>query len=304
LGLINNVAWSQTTRTIKLIVPSPSGGSSDVLARLLAEQISRTKGPTIVIENRPGAGTMIGTEAVARAAPDGTTILNTQTPFIINALLRKVNYDPLSFEPICHLVSEYTIIVVNSASPYRTLGDLISAARAKPGALTSASLPASPSQFVFETLKRAANVDMTYVPFPGGAPAINALLGGHVTFILTPYAGVSEQLKAGRLRALAVPSQRRIEALPDVPTLRELGYNLFDGEIWNGLVAPAKTPKETISQLVGWFNAALRAPEVVEKLAGLGQYPLGLCGADFGTFLHKQYDEYRRVIREMNIKAE
>jgi tripartite-type tricarboxylate transporter receptor subunit TctC len=95
LGLINNVAWSQTTRTIKLIVPSPSGGSSDVLARLLAEQISRTKGPTIVIENRPGAGTMIGTEAVARAAPDGTTILNTQTPFIINALLRKVNYDPL-----------------------------------------------------------------------------------------------------------------------------------------------------------------------------------------------------------------
>jgi tripartite-type tricarboxylate transporter receptor subunit TctC len=187
LALSSHCAWSQPARTIKVVVPSPAGGSSDVLVRLLGEAISRAKGPTIVIENRPGAGTMIGTEAVARAAPDGTTILNTQTPFIINALLRKVNYDPLmSFEPICHLVSERTVIVVNSASPYRTLGDLIGAARAKPGGLTGASLPASPSQFVFETLKRAVNVDITFVPYPGGAPAINALLGGHVTFMLTP----------------------------------------------------------------------------------------------------------------------
>jgi tripartite-type tricarboxylate transporter receptor subunit TctC len=226
-------AWAQTARTIKLIVPSPPGGSSDVLARLLAEQISRAKGPAIVIENRPGAGTLIGTEAVARAAPDGGTILLAQTPFIINPLLRKVNYDPLtSFEPICNLVNEYTVIVVNGTSPYHTLGDLIGAARAKPSELTGASLPASVSQFVFDTLKRAANVDMTHVPFPGQAPAINALLGGHVTFIVSPYSGVSEQLKAGRLRALAIPSQTRIEALPDVPTIAESGFSALDGDIW------------------------------------------------------------------------
>jgi tripartite-type tricarboxylate transporter receptor subunit TctC len=298
-------AWAQTARTIKLIVPSPPGGSSDVLARLLAEQVSRAKGPTIVIENRPGAGTLIGTEAVARAAPDGGTILLAQTPFIINALLRKVNYDPLtSFEPICNLVNEYTVIVVNGTSPYHTLGDLIGAARAKPSELTGASLPASVSQFVFDTLKRAANVDMTHVPFPGQAPAINALLGGHVTFIVSPYSGVSEQLKAGRLRALATPSQTRIEVLPDVPTIAESGFSALDGDIWNGLVAPAKTPKEEISQLIGWFAAALRVPEVGEKLAGLGQHPLALCGADFGAFIRKQYDDYGRAIREANIKSE
>jgi tripartite-type tricarboxylate transporter receptor subunit TctC len=304
-ALSSNSAWSQTARPIKVVVPSPAGGSSDVLLRLLGEAISRAKGPRVVIENRPGAGTIIATEAVARAAPDGATVLNAQTPFIINSLLRKVNYDPMtSFEPICHLVSEHTVIVVNSASPYRSLGDLIDAARGQPGALTGASLPASPSQFVFETFKRAANVDMTFVPYPGGAPAINALLGGHLTFIVTPYAGISEQLKAGRLRPLAVHSQMRIEALPDVPTLGELGYNTFNGEVWNGLVAPAKTPKETISRLADWFSAALRVPDVAEKLAALGQHPLGLCGADFAAFLHKQYDEYGRVIREANIKAE
>jgi tripartite-type tricarboxylate transporter receptor subunit TctC len=299
------VAWSQSTRTVKVIVPSPPGGNSDVLIRLLAEEISRAKGPAIVIENRPGAGTIVGTEAAARAAPDGGTVLNVQTPFVINSHLRKLRYDPLtSFEPICHLVSERTVIVINGASPYRTLGDLIGAARAKPGELTGASLPASPGQFVFETLKRAANADMTYVPYPGQAPAINALLGGHVTFIVTPYSGVSEQLKAGRLRALAVPSQRRIEALPDVPTVAESGYNALDGDIWNGLVAPAKTSKEMILELAGWFTAALRAPEVRETLTGLGQHPHGLCGVEFGAFIRKQYDDYGRIVREANIKAE
>jgi tripartite-type tricarboxylate transporter receptor subunit TctC len=293
------------SRPIKIVVPSPAGGSSDVLVRLLGEAIRRANGPTIVVETRPGAGTIIGTEAAARAAPDGATILNTQPPFITNALLRKVNYDPLtSFEPICHLESEHSPIAVNSASPYRTLGDLINAARAKPGALTGASLPTSLGQFVFETLKRAAKVDMTFVPYPGAAPEINALLGGHVTFILTPYAAISEKLKAGGLRALAIPSRGRIEALPDVPTLGELGYDVFNGEGWNGLVAPAKTPKDVIARLAGWFSAALRTSEVAEKLAALGQHPLGLCGADFAAFLRERYDEYSRVIREANIKVE
>ena len=167
--------WAQAPRTIRLIVPYPPGGTADIVARLLAEQIGRTQGPAIVVENRPGGGTAIGTEAVSRAPPDGSTLLINSPEFVINPHLRKSNYDPLtSFEPICHLVNSPTVIVVNSASPYRTLADLLDAARAKPGDLTLASTGIF--QVAIEMLKRAANVNLTYVPYAGNAPASNALL--------------------------------------------------------------------------------------------------------------------------------
>jgi tripartite-type tricarboxylate transporter receptor subunit TctC len=299
-------AWSQTARTIKIVVPVPPGASSDVLARLLGQQIGRAQGPTMVIENRPGAGSIIGTEAVSRAAPDGNTLLVNTPNLIISPHLRKVNYDPLtSFEPICDLAHAPNFIVVNSASPYRTLADLLKAARAKPGGLTLAGPgPATTIHIGFEMLKRAANVDMTFVPYPGGAPAVTALLGDHVTSMLADYAGVAEQLKAGRLRALATASPTRVELLPDVPTVAESGYKDFEVDLWFGLVAPAKTPKETASRLAGWFTAALQVPEIKAKLAIQGLYPVGMCGADFATYLRKQYDEYGRIIREANIKVE
>lgn len=291
---------------MKIVVPFPPGGSTDILARLLGQQIGRAPGQTVVIENRPGAGSIIGTEAVSRAAPDGNTLLINTPNLIINPHLRKVNYDPLtSFEPICYLVHQPTVIVVNSASPYRTLTDLLNAARAKPGGLTLAgSGPATTFHIAFEMLKRAAKVDMTFVPYPGTAPAVTALLGDHVTSALTVYASASEQLKAGRLRALATVSPTRIEALADVPTVAETGFKDYEVDLWNGLVAPAKTPKETISQLAGWFTAALQASEIKPKLAAQGLYPVEMCGADFAIYLRKQYDEYGRVIREANIKAE
>ena len=174
--LTSHDAWSQTTRTIKIVVPVPPGGSPDIVTRLLADEIGRAQGLTIVIEDRPGSGNAIATEAVSRAAPDGSTLLINAPPFLINPHLRKLNYDPLiSFEPICYLVRSPTVVVVNSASPYPTLADLLNAARAKPGDLTLASTgPASATQIAFETLKRAANVDMTFVPYPGMAPAANA----------------------------------------------------------------------------------------------------------------------------------
>jgi tripartite-type tricarboxylate transporter receptor subunit TctC len=173
LAVTGSAAWSQTSRTIKVIVPFAAGGVADTLARLLAEQIGRTKGPTVVIENHPGAGSVIGTEAVARTTPNGNTILLTAGVFATNPQLRKVNYDALtSFAPICYLTRIQSVIAVNSASPYRTLADLINAARAKPGEVILASTQGGISQMAFEMLKRAASINMTFVAYPGDAPAV------------------------------------------------------------------------------------------------------------------------------------
>jgi tripartite-type tricarboxylate transporter receptor subunit TctC len=294
---------SAQTKTIKLIVPYPPGGTADIVARLLGDQIGRAQGPTIVIENRPGANTIIGTEAGARAAPDGNTLLINSPEFVINPHLRKPNYDPIqSFEPICHLVSSPTVIVVNAASPYRTLKDFMDAARAMPGELTIASTGIF--QIPFEQLKRAANVNLIYVPFQGNAPASNALLGGHVTAVFAVYPTVAELVKSGKLRPLAIASRKRIEALPEVPTVIESGYSDYEVEVWLGLVAPAKTPKETTAQLAATFTAALQAPEVKAKLAAQDSYPVGVCGADFAAHIRKQSDDVGRTIRESNIKAD
>ncbi|MEI7804569.1 MAG: tripartite tricarboxylate transporter substrate binding protein [Hyphomicrobiales bacterium] len=299
-------AWAESPRTIKIVVPLPPGGAGDILARLLAEQVGRTQGPSIVIENRPGAGSIIGTEAVARAAPDGGTLLINAPYLLIGPQVKKVNYDPLTgFEPVCYLVSSPGVIVVNGASPYRTLADLLSAARAKPGELTLASVgPATAQHIGFERLKRAANINMTYVPYGGGAPAINALLGGHVTVVFAEYAPLAEHIKAGTLRALATSSRKRIEPLPDLPTVAESGFKDYEVDLWWSLFAPAKTPKEIVSQLAGWFSAAMQAPEVKAKLVAQGFSPVGMCGPDFGALLRRQYDDYGRVIRDANIKVE
>jgi tripartite-type tricarboxylate transporter receptor subunit TctC len=306
VALSGHAASSQTTRTIKIVVPAAPGGGTDILARLLAEQIRRTQGSTMVVENRPGAGGVIGTEAASRAAPDGNTLLISPPAMVVTPHLRKVNYDPLtSFEPICYLVSFPGVIVVNSASPYRALAELLNVARTKPGHLTMASFgPATGAHIAVEMLKRAANVNITYVPYAGEAPAVNALLGEHVTSGLVTFAIVAEQLKADKLRALATASLTRIEPLPDVPTIAEAGYKDFDVANWVGLFAPAKTPKEAVSELAGWFIAAMQVPEVKANLAIQGLYPVGICGADFAAFLRKQYDDYGRYIRDANIKAE
>jgi tripartite-type tricarboxylate transporter receptor subunit TctC len=305
-ALSGHAAWCQTARTIKIVVPYTPGGGADTLTRLLADQIGRTQGTTMVIENRPGAGTGIATEAVARAAPDGNTLLIADTNFLIIPHFRKLNYDPrTSFEPICQLVISPQIVVVNGASPYRTLADLLDAARARPGDLTLASVgPASLPQIGFEMLKRAANVDITFVPYPGVAAAVNALLGGHVTSVFTSYASVGEQLKAGQLRALATTTRMRIDPLPDVPTGAEAGYKDLEADLWDGVVAPANTPKEIVAEIAGWFTTALREPETKRKLVAQGLFPVGTCGADFGALIRKQYDEYGRVVREANLRAE
>jgi tripartite-type tricarboxylate transporter receptor subunit TctC len=296
-------ARSQSSRTIKVVVPLESGGGMDVVARILVEQVNRTQDPTMVIENRPGGGTVVGTEAASRAAPDGNTLLVANPGFVISSQLRKLNYHPLtSFEPICQLVRYPSAIVVNAASPYRTLTDLVNEARKKPGELTMANFFGTSTHIGFEVLKRKANVDMTFVPYPGAGSAVNALLGEHVTSAFVVAATVSKHVNAGTLRALATTS--RIESLPNVPTIAASGYADYEMDGWIGLLAPGKTPKETLAQIARRFTAALLAPDVREKFAAQEQYPVGMCGADFGAFLRQQYDEYGRVIREANIKAE
>jgi len=291
---------------IRLVVPLPPGSALDILSRLLADQIGRSQGPAIVIENRPGAAGSIGTEAVARAAPDGSVLLVNGNPFIVNPLVQRLNYHPLtSFEPVCNLVRSPTLIVVKNTAPYRTLADLLEAARARPGQLTMASIgPASATHIAFEVLKGEAKVDMTFVPFPGVPPALNALLGDHVTSVFALYSGeVAAQLKAGNVRALATASLTRTEALPDVPTVAEAGYKDYDVNFWGGVFAPAKTPNSILNQLAATFTAALRAPDVREKLAVQGFYPVAACGAEFAELLRKQYDEYQRIIHQANIKG-
>ena len=305
-----------TGKTVRIVVPFAAGGPADLIARLLAEQIGRTQGTAMVIENRTGASGVIGTEAVSRGAPDGNTILIINNSFVINAILRpSVTYNPLtSFEPICLLANLPLVLVVNSSSAFRSLADFLAVARARPGELTFASFgPGTPNHIAEESLKRAANVDWIYVPYPGGdAPAVAALLGGHITVLLATYSGVMEQVKSGTLRALAVTERARIAPLPDVPTIAESGYEGFaesgykdfEASGWLGVVAPAGTPKEVIAHLSTLFASALKALEVTSKLLPQGLYPVGSCGADFGSYIRKQYDEYARTIREANIRVE
>jgi tripartite-type tricarboxylate transporter receptor subunit TctC len=306
LALSGDGALSQTARTIRIVVPFPAGGSADDVARLMADQIGRTQGASFVIENRPGAGTVVATEAVSRAAPDGNTLLIVANSFVINPSLKKLNYDPFtSFAPVCNLVASPLIIAVNSDSPYRSFADLIAAARQKPGELTMATVaPATTQHIAFEMLKRVTDMNMIHVPYPGGAPAVTALLGSHVTAVIANYSEVAAHLASGRLRALATASRQRIESAPDVPTVAESGYRNYDTEVWFGIVAPAKTPPETVAQLSGWFAAALKTEAVKQKLQPQEMYPVGACGTDFAAHLRRQFEDYARVIREAGIKAE
>jgi len=297
---------AQSAGTIKLIVPGTPGAANDILARVLAGQIERAEGATLIVENRPGAGNIIGSEAAARAAPDGNTLLIKTPPFVIDPHLRKLSYDPFtSFEPVCQLANSPIIFVVNKTSPYRTLADLLAAARARPGTVTVGGVgPRTVGHIAVESLKHMAKVDVVFVAYPGNPPAVTALLGGHIDAVITGYPVVAALVKSGELRALATTTPARIEPLPELPTVAETGYGDYGFEFWMGVVAPAHTPRETISLLSGWFTAALRQPETKVNLASQGLYPSAVCGADFGAFLRTQYDAYGRIIRDTNIKPE
>jgi tripartite-type tricarboxylate transporter receptor subunit TctC len=303
-SLASSHARAETTGTIRIIVPLPAGGGVDVVARELADAIARATGATFVIENRPGAGTIIGTEAVARAVPDGNTLLLVPNSFVVAPQLHKVNYDALAgFAPICSLVATPTVLVVNPASPYRTLGAFVAAAQAAPTKLTVASVAGAALQVTFAMLQQAAHIQTTFVSFPGTPPAVTALLGGHVDAAYSDFPTVAEQIKSGALRALATGARTRLDSLPDVPTVAESGYPGYEADIWYGLFAPAGTPSAVTARLAGWFAVALQDPAVKAKLAAQGLRPVGMCGAAFGDYVRAQYRDYGEVIRKADIRA-
>lgn len=296
-------ANAQTGAT-KLIVPFQASGASDFLARVLGEEIGRAGGPTIVIENRPGAGSVIATEAAMRAAPDGTTLLIVANSFLINPHLKKQNYDPFaSFAPICNLARSPTLLVVNSASPYTTLKAFLAAAQARPQELTMGAVgPATSFHLGIEELKAAAGAKITYVSYRGGAPAVGDLVGNHIASAFANTAETVEQVKAGTLRPLATGARTRLDELPDVPTVAEVLGKDYEMETWFGLMAPAGTPADVIAKLTELFSAALASPVVKTKIQVQSMLPAPICRPAYVDFLRKASDGYGRTIRESGIE--
>ena len=298
-------AHAQSGRTIKIVVPYPPGSGPDITSRLMAEQISRTHNVSMVVENRPGGGTLIGTEAAMRAAPDGNTVLLVANSFVINPALKPQPYDVSgSFDPVCQLATTPMVFVVQGSSPYKKFDDLLAAARAKPGELSFGTSPASSLHVAVEVIKRAAKIDMTFVPYTGSGPAVNTLLGGHITSVMADYPTIVPHLKSGALRGLVTVSPKRVSEFPDIPTLIETKLSNYNAEIFYGMVVPAKTPPAATAQLADWFSAAMQAPDVKPKLAQQGLFSNVVCGKPFGEQMRKLVDEYTTIAREANIKMD
>jgi len=298
-------AWSQAGQSIRLIVPYPPGGGIDVLARILADEIGRTHGQSIVIENRPGAGTEIGTEVAARATPDGRTFLFNNNAIVILPHVRKVNYDlRTDLVGVCNAASTPTVMVVNANSPYRTLQDIVAAARAKPGELTYGSAPAGLMNVAFEMLAHQGEFKATFVPFGGTPPALNAVLGEHITIGFVDYPAAAGHIQAGKLRAVAVGSRARIPELPDVPTIAESGFKGYEIDVWYAVFAPARTPDDVLSRVSGWFRDASLSPAIRGRLTGQAFHPSGQCGAEFAAYLKSEDDKFGRAVRNANIRQQ
>lgn len=297
-------ALAQSKGGLKIVVPYTPGSGPDILSRLMSDQVPRDGGPSIIVENRPGGGTLIGTEAAAKAEPDGHTVLLVANSFVINPQLGRGNYDPVkSYEPICYLAGTPMVLVVQASSPYKTVKDLVDAVRAKPGMAFASGGPGSSLHVAIEVLRLATGITITYVPYGGTAPAINALLGGHVEAVWADYPTVVSQLKSGTLRGLVTTSAKRSEWLPDVPTLAETGISKYTADIFYGYVAPAKTPPDAIKNLSEMFVKAMNAPETKARLDQQGLIPVNMCGAAFGDYMSGMVTDYQRIIKEAGIKA-
>lgn len=295
------------SKPIRIVVPFPAGGSTDTLTRLLSPHLSQRLGQPVVIDNKPGGGTVIGGAIVAKAPADGYTLLIVANSLVINAKLRSnLPYDGIkAFEPIARLTNSPQVLAVNSDSPYRSLQEFLDAARARPGALSYSTVgPTTTQHIAGEQLKRAAGVDLTYAPFPGGGPAANAVLGGHVSAVLTNLNEIAGMLEAGKLRPLAVTTLERLDALKNVPTMAESGFRDYEAVAWFGITAPTGTPGEVVNKIAEGLEAALADPDVRNKLIQAGLYPAYLGPAAFASHIAQQYNHYARVIDDAHIKAE
>jgi tripartite-type tricarboxylate transporter receptor subunit TctC len=273
---------------------------------LLAEQIGDRTKQRIVVEQRPGGGSIIGTEAAARAAPDGTTLLLVANSFLINASLKSnLPYDPFaSFIPVCLLAHTPFVLTVNAKSSHASLNQFMAAAREPQSQLSiGATGPNSTQHVAIEALRQATGANLTFVPYAGGPQVVSNLLGGHISAGLVNYSDVKNHLGT-TLRALAVGSRQRLAELPEVPTLAEAGFADIDAVAWMGLMLPAKTPEPVSAQIAAQFQSALAASEIATKLKALEFTPAGQCGAEFGAHLRQQHERSARTIKAANMKME
>jgi tripartite-type tricarboxylate transporter receptor subunit TctC len=302
LGSFGALAQS---KSIRIIVPYTPGSGPDILSRLMSDQVPKDGGPSIVVENRPGGGTLIGTEAAAKAEPDGHTVLLVAYSFVINPQLGRGTYDvEKNYEPICYLAGTPMVLVVQASSPYKTLQDLVAAMKAKPGMAFASGGPGSSLHVAIEVLRLATGTTISYVPYGGSGPAINALLGGHVQAVWADYPTVVSQLKSGTLRGLVTTSAKRTALMPDVPSLNETGISNYSADIFYGYVAPPKTPPDALKQLGDMFVTAMKAPDLKPKLDQLGLLPVNMCGAAFADYLRGMVADYQRIIKAAGIKAD
>src|ERR1700733_12555119 len=294
------------TKAVHLFVPYPAGGAVDILARTLGDELSKNWGQPVIVENRPGAGGLVASQALVASAPDGYTLMVVASGHATNPFLYpKITYDTFKdFTPISLLASSPNILLVRADSPFRTLGDMIALARAKPGSLSFGHAGNGTSTHLAgELLKDLARIDINAISYKGGAPAVNDLLGGQIPMSFNNGPESGAQLAAGTLRALAVTTMSRAPFLPDVPSMAETvpGY---DTEVWWGLLGPAGMPPDLMAKLSHDFIAALNTDTVKERLNKLGASPIGSSPQQFDAKIHADYEKWGPIIKAAGITAE
>jgi tripartite-type tricarboxylate transporter receptor subunit TctC len=299
-------AQSYPSKAVRLVVPFAPGGSTDIIGRVVAQKLNEMWGQPVLVDNRAGGSTVIGTEIVAKAPADGHTLLVTPAPFtIVPSLMPKLPYDPhKDFEPITLINTTPLVVVVHPGVPAKSIKELIALARSKPGALNYGSSGSGGSNHLAGELFNAmANVKMVHVPYKGNAPALTDLVGGHVDVVFNGLTSALPLVKSGKLRALAMTSLNRSATLPEVPTLDESGLKSFQAVAWNGLTAPARTPKDVIAKINTDVLKVIRSPELVEKLRAEGSDPVGSSVEQYAKFLREEIAKWNKVIKVANIKG-
>jgi tripartite-type tricarboxylate transporter receptor subunit TctC len=309
LGLSATVVLAQNfpSKPIKIVVPFPPGAFNDTLGRTLASEFAKGFAPGSLVENRPGGGTVIGTDAVMRSPPDGHTLLVVAFPFaLINSLHAHAKIDVTrDFAAVTYVGATANLLVVNPNSPYKSVKDVIAAAKAKPGAIPYASTGnGSSNHLSMELFKLMAGVNLNHIPYKGSAPAVTDLIGGQVEALFDNTPNVLPHVKAGRLRALAVSSPKRSALVPDLPTVDEAGVPGYRMQVWFGVVAPAATPKDIIAKLNAEVNRIISSAEVKERFALAGVEVVGGSAESFAAHIKEQVETWGKVVKEAGIKAD
>ncbi len=295
------------TRAVRLIVPSSPGGGTDISARILAPQLTQFLGQQVVVENRPGAGTMIGGEAVARAAPDGYTLLMGISTLAINpAMYKKVTYDALKdLAPVSQAVALSNVLVIHPSLPSRNLKDFIAFAKARPGQINFASAGVGTSPHLsMELFLVMANLKMLHVPYKGSGPGVTDLIAGHVPVMMPNMLSAQPHIKSGRIRALGVTGTKRAPGADDIPTIAEAGLPGYEAVQWYGVLAPAATPRDIITKLHAGVVRALQNPDVRQRLLNDGAEPVGSSPEEFAAYLRSETTKWAKVIKAAGIQPE